>query len=186
MQNEVQRYGAAMQALHWLTAVLVLAAFALGPEEEHGHSAGPDLGTQWHETLGMTVLALSVLRVLVALFSRRPAVAYGPPLMALAARLVKLALYGLLFAVPLSAIVGSWLDGHALTLLGGIEVAPPAAFGASHSDWLLDVHEFLGDAILWVAGLHAAAGIFHHVVMRDAALTAMLPAPLARWLGQRP
>ena len=47
------------------------------------------------------------------------------------------------------------------------------------ADWG-DVHEFLGDAIMWLAGLHAAAAIFHHLVLKDNVLTTMLPKRLSR------
>jgi cytochrome b561 len=37
------------------------------------------------------------------------------------------------------------------------------------------VHGLLGDIIMWIAGLHAAAAIVHHVVLKDGVLAAMLP-----------
>jgi cytochrome b561 len=37
------------------------------------------------------------------------------------------------------------------------------------------VHEWLGDAILWLAGAHAAAALFHHFVLRDGVMLSMLP-----------
>jgi cytochrome b561 len=45
---------------------------------------------------------------------------------------------------------------------------------AGLADWG-EVHQFLGDAIMWLAGLHAAAAIFHHVVLKDGVLAAMWP-----------
>ena len=43
---------------------------------------------------------------------------------------------------------------------------------------IAEIHTWLGDAILWVAGLHALAAIYHHAVIRDGVLVSMLP----RWL----
>jgi cytochrome b561 len=43
------------------------------------------------------------------------------------------------------------------------------------------IHTWLGDAILWLAGLHALAGLYHHVVLKDGVLASMLP----RWLPLR-
>ena len=45
------------------------------------------------------------------------------------------------------------------------------------------IHTWLGDAILWVAGLHALAALFHHFVLKDRVLESMLPAWLADRLG---
>jgi cytochrome b561 len=33
----------------------------------------------------------------------------------------------------------------------------------------------LGDAIMWIAGLHAAAALFHHFILKDSVLRTMLP-----------
>ena len=40
---------------------------------------------------------------------------------------------------------------------------------------LKEVHEWLGIAGYWLIGLHAAAGIAHHYVLRDNTLVRMLP-----------
>jgi cytochrome b561 len=50
---------------------------------------------------------------------------------------------------------------------------------AKLADWG-DVHEFLGDAIMWFAGLHAAAAIYHHLVLKDGVLSSMLPEKRTR------
>ncbi|WP_432421280.1 cytochrome b [Mesorhizobium huakuii] len=39
---------------------------------------------------------------------------------------------------------------------------------------LAEIHGTLGDIIMWLAGLHAAAAIFHHVFLRDRVLRRML------------
>ena len=44
-----------------------------------------------------------------------------------------------------------------------------------------EIHTILGDAILWLAGLHAFAAIYHHVMLKDRVLVAMLP----RWIAAR-
>ena len=102
--------------------------------------------------------------------------------MGLAAKIVQGLLYVLLFAVPLSAILGAWLEGHPLAYLGGLEVAAP--FAASHDlgVTIATIHTWLGDAILWVAGLHAVAALYHQFVLKDGVLASMLPA----WLLARP
>ena len=170
-------YPRALMALHWLTAVLVVAAFTLGPggSEQRVYSAAKDFDRHLHETLGLTVLVLTLVRL-----AWWRAVSHGlsssaPRWMNVVSRLVQLLLYALLLAVPLTAIAGAWLEGHALTLglLGNIP--PPIAKDHALGVTIAKIHTLLGDTILWVAGFHAAAALAHHFVLRDDVLLAMLP-----------
>jgi cytochrome b561 len=177
------RYGAIAQALHWATALLVLAAFSYGPggSEQRVYSPARDFDRQLHETLGLCVFALVVARVLWRTIDSRPAPAPAPRWMRVAAQTAHGTLYLLLFALPLTAVAGAWLEGHPLTLLAGVEIQP--LLGKAHETGaaIAKIHTWLGDAILWLAGLHALAGLYHHFVLRDAVLASMLP----RWLPLR-
>lgn len=179
----VPRYSAVAQAFHWLTAILVLIAFVYGPggSEARVYSAARDADRQLHETLGMAVLVLVVLRLLWRLVDQRPDPPQLPRWMGTAAKAAQALLYLLLFALPVTAIAGAWLEGHPLTLLAGIRVAPLLAESHATGATLASVHTWLGDAILWVAGLHATAALYHHLVLRDGVLASMLP----RWLPLR-
>ncbi len=180
------RFSNAGLAIHWLTAVLVLVAFTqgIGGPERDVYSAANDFQRHIHETLGLCVLALVVIRVLWRLVAAMPP---DPPQVArwmgLAAKLVQAGLYLLMFAVPLSAIAGAWLGGHPLTLLGGVEIAPALQLSPAAGRTIAEIHTLLGDAILWLAGLHAAAAIYHHLVLKDGVLASILPR--WRWLERR-
>ena len=177
------RYGAMAQALHWVTAVAVLIAFIYGPggSEQHVYAAAQNADRQLHETLGLCVLGLVVLRVLWRLVDRRPEPPQVPRWMGVTATAVRWALYLLLFALPFTAISGAWLEGHPLTLLGGAEIVPRVGVSHDAGATIAEIHTWLGDAIVWLAGLHALAGLYHHFVLKDGVLASMLP----RWLGPR-
>jgi cytochrome b561 len=173
-------YGGAAIALHWLTAALVVTAYMLGPggSETRVYSAARDFDRAWHEVLGLTVFALTVFRLLWQIKKRAPELPPSPRWMHVSARVVHGLLYLLLLAAPLSAIAGAWLEGHPLTLGVLGEIPPLLAENRPVGSKLAELHTWLGDAILWVAGLHTAAALFHHFVLRDDVLLAMLPA---RW-----
>jgi len=176
-------YGTVAQIFHWLIALLVLLAFVHGPEgsEQRVYSATRDFDRQLHETLGLCVFALVAMRLVWQLFDKRPVPAQGPRWMGVVALAVKGALYFLLFAVPLTAIAGAWLEGHPLTLLTGIEIPPLFAKSHNVGATIADTHTWLGDTILWLAGVHALGGLYHHFVLKDGVLASMLP----RWLPLR-
>lgn len=176
-QRAVDRYGPVAQVLHWATAILVMVAFVYGPggSEEHVYAADRDFDRQLHETLGLCVFALTAIRVLWMTVDTRPTPSSASHWMSVAAKLVQAALYLLLFMVPLTAVAGAWLEEHPLTLLGDVTISfalkTPHDVGAT----VAEVHTWLGDAILWVAGLHAFAGLCHHFYLQDSVFMSMLP-----------
>jgi len=171
------RYGAVTQAFHWVTALLVLVTFIYGPggSEQRVYLAARDFDRQLHETLGLCVLALVVLRVLWRMVDTRPAPPQLPRWMDLSAKAVQGALYVLLFALPFTAITGAWLEGHPLTLLAGVQIPPLFRLSHDAGATIAEVHTWLGDAILWLAGIHALAAVYHHIVLKDGVLASMLP-----------
>lgn len=187
-QPATPRYDALSRALHWLTAIVVTIAFILGPGGfgrlmRQGIDPATRSDIVWHETLGVLVLVLTVLRLLWA--ALRPA---APQFrmagwMHLSGRVTHGALWALLLALPVTALLALGSEGHPLTLLGGLRIDRMPLIAESGiaqlADWG-DVHEFLGDAIMWLAGLHAVAALFHHVVLKDGVLAAMLPGRTPR------
>ncbi len=186
MESPIRTHGAPAIGLHWLTAILVLAAFAMGPggSEERTYAAGNDFDREIHEVLGLTVLVLTLARLALRAMYPPPAAEPSPRWMRLASSAGHGLLYALLVVTPLSAIAGAWLEGHALTLglLGNVGpwIAPDPALGKS----IAKIHTILGDAIMWLAGLHAGAALFHQFVLRDGVLASMLPLRILR-RGQR-
>jgi cytochrome b561 len=171
------RYSATAQAIHWCTAILVLVAFLYGPggSEQRVYAIARDADRQLHETLGLTVFALVVFRVLWRLVDVRPDPVPVTRWMGIASKAVQNLLYLLLFAVPMTAMSGAWLEGHPLTLLGGLSIPSPLPLAHASGALLATVHTWLGDTILWTAGLHALAALFHQFILRDGVLRSMLP-----------
>jgi len=184
--NPVSRYSGFAQTIHWLTVIAVIAAFTFGPGggESRVYLPARDFQRELHETLGMCVFALVLVRIVWRLVGERPPPPDVPRWMDLAAKAVQAGLYLLMVALPLTAISGAWLEGHDVTLLAGVHIAP--WLGKSHQlgSTIAEIHTWLGDGILWLAGLHAAAALFHHLIMRDDVLVTMTPAWLDRPLSK--
>jgi len=171
------RYGVVAQLFHWATAILVVTAFFYGPggSELRVYSQAKDADRQLHETLGIAVLTLVLLRLAWRAFDATPEPPPMPQWMRLASTLTHGALYALLLAIPLTAISGAWLEAHPLTLLGNVRIGPLLAESHVLGSTIASAHTWLGDTIMWVAGAHAAAALYHHFIRRDRVLRSMLP-----------
>lgn len=181
---ESSRYDVVSRAFHWFTAIAVIAAFILGPEHfgremRNGLDPATRWDIVWHESLGLFVFFMTLLRLLWV--AARPVAPRFDMAawMQWASRAAHWGLWVLMLATPFTAVLALGTEGHPLTMLGGVRInelpwthAIPLA---DEVDWG-DVHQFFGDAILWLAGLHAVAAIFHHVVLKDDVLAAMAPA----------
>lgn len=184
--HSANRYSAAAMFLHWLTVLLVIVGFTLGPggSEQRIYSAALDTQRHLHETIGLAIFFLTIIRLGWRWIDTQPELPALPPMMVLAARLVQYVLYLILFLAPITAVTGAWLEGHAVDLVFGINIAPLLPTNHALGDKIADVHVFLGESIMWVAGLHALAAIFHHYIRKDDILVSMLPRRIAVWLGR--
>ena len=175
--QDVARYGALNIGLHWLMLLLIAAVYAL--MELRGifpkGSDGRVLMMNLHYSLGLSVFALAVIRVLVNLSSKAPAIVPDPPgLQKRLAKLVQLALYVLMLGLPLAGWLTLSAKGAPIPFFG---LQLPALIAASESTARLikDVHETGAAVGYFLIGLHSAAALWHHYFMRDNTLLRMLP-----------
>ena len=177
-RNSPDRYGAVSLTLHWLTAVLIVAAWLLGTFDDV-LPKGParDAGLFAHITFGLAMLGLLAMRVAWRLADPPP----GPePATAglwaqRAAHFTHWMLYILLAGVIIAGIVLQFARGRPLPLFGLAEIASPWMADRAFARSVKEVHEVLANALLVFAILHAASAMFHHWILRDRTLVRMLP-----------
>ena len=168
-------YNAVTRWVHWLTALLVVTTFILGPEDlDEAENLGGDWSVQIHETLGFIVFGLSIFRIIWILFGQPRLHIPMSTIMSISAKTLQVALYFLLLAVPLTALFGVWLNGDTLNLIGDTTIIAPFAAMENAGELLLDLHPVLADVLMWLAGVHAAAALFHHYILKDAVLKSMM------------
>lgn len=176
-KNTADRWGAVSQLLHWLIVLLILGIGTVGLLMTD-MPRGPDKIQVYmlHKSFGLTLLALAVLRVVWRLYAGAPQPVPGtPPRQARMAALIHLALYLLLFLVPLSGWLMNSAAGAPLQWFGLFNV--PALVGENHDlhERAEEMHELLFWVLIAIAVVHAAAAVYHHVFRHDATLARMLP-----------
>jgi cytochrome b561 len=183
MRNTPDGYGAVAQGLHWLTVLLVVAAWGLGVGNDALPRGAPRAaGLTAHLTLGLAVIVVTALRLGWRAFDPSPQPTYTrfggwnfASLIGLGARLAHGGLYLLLVAVPVVGIVLQFARGGGLPLFGFGEIASPWPADRAFAHNVKEVHELLAHGLMALAGLHAAAALVHHIVFRDRTLAMMLP-----------
>lgn len=173
LRNTASCYGICYRTLHWSTVILVISAFLLSKGDPYSlYSGGADAIRRIHETLGVLVLIVIVLQLLWRALNTMPTEQPVSRRMALSAKFVRIGLYAHLIAIPLTAVLGTWLLGLPLTLLG-VDIAPQIAEAHRLGQLMINLHTTLGETILWLSGGHATAALFHHLYLRDNVLKSM-------------
>ncbi|MBP2497511.1 cytochrome b561 [Methylobacterium sp. PvP062] len=179
-----RRYSAVAILLHWASALGVLVLIGLGLTMTHAGLAPLRQFQlyQWHKSVGITVLALTALRVLWRLTHRPPPHPAGMPARERrAAAAAHHLLYLLLVGLPLTGwAVVSLSPFNIPTVLYGIVPWPhlplaglapdPAAEGV-----LKRVHALGAWFLAALLAIHVAAALRHHLLLRDDVLRRMLP-----------
>jgi cytochrome b561 len=184
-----RRYSAVAILLHWASALAALVLIGLGLTMTHAALAPLRQFQlyQWHKSVGVTVLALTVLRLLWRLTHRPPPHPVGMPARERrAAAVAHHLLYLLLVGLPLTGwAVVSLSPFNIPTVLYGLVPWPHLPLAAHVPDpaaaegLLKQVHALGAWFLAALLAVHVAAALRHHFLLRDDVLRRMLP-------GRRP
>jgi cytochrome b561 len=169
-------YDRAAIALHWITALLIVANLLLGLSMVSLPISPRKLQWYlWHKSIGVTIFALTSLRLAWrALHPHRPPAAM-PPWQRRAASVSHAMLYALLLVIPLSGWLYSSATGVQVVFLGIVPLPNLVPKDKALADTLRAVHVALNALLAGMIVLHVAATVKHHFVDRDAVLARMLP-----------
>jgi len=168
------RYNSMARALHWVIALLVIGNLAGGLL----HDALEDVINLMplHKASGMTVLALSLVRIAWRLTWTAP----RPPssmsgLEIAGAKAVHALFYGLMLAMPLTGWIMSSAGKYPLTWFGLFDIPKlPVTRETPLYDLGHEGHEILGWVFIVLALLHIAAALRHHLLLKDNVLRRMM------------
>lgn len=176
MPGPQARYDNVAIALHWLLALMILGSFCVGL-----YMTGLPFSMQrvklynWHKWAGMTILALSALRLLWRLSHRPPPEAPGPRWQQLAAKTTHRAMYLLFFAIPLVGWAYSSAAGFQIVVYGVLPLPNLLPADKALAEVIKPWHGWLAYALAALVFLHVVAGLKHHFVDRDGLLQRMRP-----------
>lgn len=126
------RYDSVARSLHWLTVALIVTQFGIAwtmPEIHRGTEPVGLIG--WHLSIGLTILAVVLFRVLWRLSHVEPAppVTLSPLLQAVS-RFTHVSLYAMLVALPMLGWANASARGWSVKLFGTIPLPPLTSIGS--------------------------------------------------------
>lgn len=175
------RYTATAKLLHWVLALALIAALGMGLYMVSLSFSPQRLKLyNWHKWLGVSILALSLLRLGWRLAHKPPALpaamqAAMPRWQHLAHHGTHYALYALFFLVPLLGWAYSSAAGFPIVFLGLVALPDWVAASPELAELLKPLHQWSAYALAALIVLHIAAALKHQFIDRDGLLLRMLP-----------
>jgi cytochrome b561 len=170
------RYRSGLIVLHWLMLILLACSYA--SMEFRGlfpRGAERDAIKALHYSLGFLVFILVAARIALRVTGDvRPVTPPLPAWQKLGATALHVALYVFMVVMPILGWAILSAKGQPASFFG-IVLPPIVSPDRELGYWFVDFHEWIGKAGYALIGLHAAAGLVHHLVRRDDALTGILP-----------
>jgi cytochrome b561 len=167
-------------ALHWITALLVVANFALAQTWDWFAKPVRGLMEDTHMSFGVLLTAAVVARIVWRLIPGHQVSSLEAGWVRIASKGTHYLLYLLLVAEAALGFTFRWGAGRPMEFFGlGI---PPLIghMGRPVTHQLREFHEWIGWAIIVIALMHAASALYHHYELKDRVLLRMLPSRLAR------
>lgn len=174
------RYDGFAIALHWLLAALIVGSLGVGLYMTGLPFSPLRLKVySWHKWAGVTILALSAVRLLWRIGHRPPALPAGMSRLQLASyRVSHTLMYLLFFAVPLSGWAYSSAMGMPVGWFGVLALPDFVPVDRVFAEAALQpLHKYSAFTLAGVTLLHVAAVLKHHWIDRDGLMKRMWPAP---------
>ena len=174
-------YTAVAKLLHWVLALALTGIFGVGLYMADLPFSPLRLKLyNWHKWAGITILTLSVLRLLWR-FTHRP-----PPLpTAMAQSMPKwqhwaheathYAMYSLFFIVPLLGWAYSSASGFQIVVFGVLPLPDLLSANKELAETIKPLHGLAAWALCALVVLHVAAALKHQFIDRDGLIGRMLP-----------
>lgn len=163
-------YSGVARWLHWITALGIFTVIPIAWYINSLDKGAPSRGNWYmlHKSIGITILALTLIRLLTRAIHPPPPLPAGLP--DLEKRLTQIwhfLLYFILLAMPLSGYLGNSTSGRSLVWFGWFTVPNLLSANRAFSHLAYQFHSLLAYlAYLLIAG-HVLAAAYHAIIRRD-------------------
>ena len=161
--------------LHWFVFVLVIAAFiAIELKGQFPKGSEPrELCKTVHGVIGQLIFLAMAIRLAIRFTCGVPKPMNPKPIFTTLATTMHWLLYALLLISPIFGLLYFQYGGKEIHFFG--LVWPQLVTPNPESKKLVEgIHEFLGNSLYFLIGIHALAGLWQHYILKDDTLRRML------------
>jgi len=176
IKSTEQRWGSVAKTFHWLMALGIIGTGSLGlymTDLPRGMTKVNLFAL--HKSIGLTLLALVLLRLAWRMFDRRPRDEPMARWQRIAAHGAHGMLYVLMLAMPLSGWLYNSARGYALQWFKQFNVPALVAKNETLGDFAILAHVIGFWILAFVLLAHIGGALMHHLFDRDNTLLRMLP-----------
>ncbi|MDO9286230.1 MAG: cytochrome b [Aquabacterium sp.] len=171
------RYSSPAIALHWLLALMLIGSFSLGVYMHELPFSPTRLKLyNWHKWAGVTILALSFVRLAWRITHQPPPDVAMPAWQARAAHATHHLLYALFFIVPLVGWAYSSAAGFPIVWFGVLPLPDFVPVDKALAEAIKPWHERTAMLMAGLVLLHVAGALKHQFIDRDGLIARMRPA----------
>ncbi|WP_225084956.1 cytochrome b [Pectobacterium colocasium] len=170
-------YATSQIIFHWLVFIMVVITYAAMELKGFTPKNSPERATMalMHYTAGSCVLVFMLIRVLLKMRYRDPAIV--PPLprwQHITAKITHGVLYLIFISLPALGIASLYYGQVEWSFLG-IAMPVTHVLNENIQHNLKSLHELIANTGYFIIAIHSAAALFHHYIVRDNTLERMLP-----------
>lgn len=171
-----QRYSYTAITLHWLIALLLAFQIALGWALEGNNSPELFARYQLHKSIGISILLLSLARLVIRLFVSRPPASDGPAWTRALASTVHWLFYLVMILGPITGwLLVSTARVQVPTLLFGLVPWPHLPVGRSWHESAESIHGAMAWLAIGLFALHIGGAFRHQWLLGKPELQRMIP-----------
>ena len=170
IRNTTNKYGLISKTFHWYMAGILLFVLLLGNLSEHTPKKYYDFLMLVHNSLGLIILILVILRLLWRWSNPKPEKINKNKLLNKLSNLAFFIFYFGMFAGPVTGYILMNIEGKEV-LFFGIELANIVNSNRDFEKLAHNFHGIAGDLLLYTFILHLIAALYHHYIKKDQTLS---------------
>ena len=165
IRNSDQKYGLISIIFHWMMALIIIATFILGLNLKHNFQYYYEV-LALHNSLGITILLLAILRVTWRFFNIKPTQLPNKVILMKLATLTHIFFYIIFFTLPITGYLLTNLQGDVVLFYG---YSFPEILGQSRGlkNYVHTIHDYVGNILLVLFSLHVLGALYHHFIKKD-------------------